>query len=776
MPENATYMDPTEIERYKLISDAASDGIWDWDVESDRLFLDTRYCELIGYSPCETVSALDFLRKIVPSADNQSTKSVLEEFFLVSRDTSVVEHRLIARDGTSRWVESRGKAVEFDEQGKPTRIVGTLVDITPRKKTEDALRHSHTLLSNFSQQVPGALFQTIITPDGHVSTPYSSDKLYDVYEVFPEQLHDNIDAIAERFHPEDRDRIFASIAEATKNVARWECEYRVILPRQGLKWLYGVADLQRSDDGTVYFYGIIMDITERKHLEESLSHSRKLLSSILENAPSAFFVKDVQNDFRIIMWNRAAEQVFGIPAAGMLGKAYDFWPAEQAAAYRNDDREVVSTHRPLDIAEEISSHPDKGAIYLHTRKIPLFDGNGDVSHIVVICDDITEQRMMLAEHLKNQKLESLGVLAGGIAHDFNNILTGVIGNISLAKSLLDESHKAAAVLQKAEKAASRATDLANQLLTFARGGAPVKKAVSLRQFLMESASFVLHGSNVSYDIEVPDNLPAVDVDEGQFHQVINNLIINASQAMPGGGTITITATTTMVDTVNVMALPPGKYVKLDVSDTGCGIAQDRLDKIFDPYYTTKIGGSGLGLASAQSIITRHGGHITVRSVIGSGTTFEILLPASAREIATEKGCVSPPAEVDSQHGFSVLVMDDEAIIRDIAQAMLIESGYHVQTCRNGEEAIALYRAAMDGETPYSATIMDLTIPGGMGGREAAQHILEIDPHARLIVSSGYSTDPVMADYKAFGFCATLQKPYTFDEISQRLGTVLQRNN
>ncbi|MDU0457516.1 MAG: PAS domain-containing protein [Geobacteraceae bacterium] len=899
-------MDPTEIERYRQVLDAAFDGIWDWDLPADRIYLNDRYCELIGYTSGEITFDRDFLRKIAPSEDNQCTQSALEVFLLENKGASAIEHRLIAKNGSVRWVESRGKAVDFDRQGRPVRILGTMTDITSRIKTVDTLRHSHTLLTNFSQQVPGALFQTIITPDGHACTPYSSEKLLDIYEVSPAQIRENLDAIAERFHPEDRERIFASVADAAKNLTRWECEYRVILPRQGLKWLYGVADLQRMEDGTVYFYGIVMDITERKRteitlavaltevqrfrkaldhlsayvymkdqdlryiyankptldlfgcsaaelvgcddscffppdtvaslreidsrvlageqtaaeidigdvaggrrvfwevktpiyadngsgeikglcgistditerksLEETLNHSRVLLSSILENAPSAFFVKDVRNDFRIIMWNRASERVFGIPASKMLGKTVsDSWPAELTAAYQTGDHEVVSSRMPLDIPEEPGSHPDKGTIYLHTRKIPLFDCNGDVSHIVVICDDITEQRMMLTEAIKSQKLESLGVLAGGIAHDFNNILTGITGNISLARSFLDVSHKSADLLHKAEKAAIRATDLANQLLTFAKGGAPVKKTVSLYQVLTESASFMLHGSNVSCKIEVPEDLPAVEVDEGQFHQVVNNLIINASQAMPGGGTVSIKATHVMVDTCNLLALVPGEYVRLEVSDTGCGIPNDSLDRIFDPYFTTKTGGSGLGLASAQSIITRHGGHIAVRSVVGEGTTFEILLPASTNKIDIEDDSESFQAGIEGQ-SFSILVMDDEDLIREIMQAMLIESGYHVQTCRNGEEAIQLYKAATDVGAPYSAVIMDLTIPGGMGGQEAAQQILKIDPQASLIVSSGYSTDPVMANHKAFGFCATLQKPYTLDEVSRILGNVLQRND
>lgn len=759
--------------RSKLILEVSTEGFWDWNLTTDEAYLSPRLCELIGYSPDATNFNAAFLKKIIPLEDHDYVFTCIEEYCLGKKDAFQIEHRLIASDESQFWVETRGKAVGFEEYNKPVRIVGTVVDITERKKGEEALRESHNLLNNFTLQVPGALFQTTISPDGHVCTPYASEKLKDIYEVSPDQIRNNIDAISERFHPDDRDRIFSSIFEASEKNIRWECEYRVILPRQGQRWLYGIADSQRMNDGTVYFYGIVMDITERRELEKALNHSRKLLTSILDNAPSAFFVKDAHDDFRIIMWNRTAEQIFGIPASAMIGKhVSDIWPAEQAHSYLKYDRNVVASRLPMEIPEEISSHPEKGSIYLHTRKIPLFDNNDDVSHIVVICDDITEQRMMLAEHIKSQKMESLGLLAGGIAHDFNNILTGIIGNISLAGSFLDESHKSTAILQQAVKAAGRATELANQLLTFAKGGAPIKKTVILQRLLKESASFVLHGSNVSYDIEIPDDLAAVDVDEGQISQVVNNLIINATQAMPGGGTVSIKATNTVVDATNVMALTPGKYVRLAVADTGCGIPAEVQSRVFDPYYTTKIGGSGLGLASVQSIITKHGGHIDVCSVVGEGTTFEILLPASEHVIPLEVEAVAPATEKMSKSGFSILVMDDEEIIREILHAILGELGYHLQVCSKGEEAIELYQNAIDAGSPFTVVIMDLTIPGGMGGKEAARQILAIDPKARLIVSSGYSSDEIMADYAVFGFCAILQKPYSFNDIANTLNKVL----
>lgn len=761
-----------ESERNKLILEVATEGFWDWDLVQDRAYLSPRYCEMICYAADETVFDSKFLRQIIHPDDHALVFGVIEEYQLGRRKTSVVAHRLISHDGSIRWVETRARAVAFDNEGQPTRLVGTVVDITERKRFEVALLEGNELFNKLSQQVPGALFHTVITPDGHTSTPYASIQLNDIYEVPPGQITADISAIAARFHPEDRERIFKSIAESAKNVSKWECEYRVLLPRQGLKWLYGVALPEKRSDGTIDLYGIVMDVTARKKIEEDLNHSQQLLSSIIDNAPYAFFVKDVQNDFRLVIWNKTAERIFGVPADTILGRhAHDLWRPEQADAYLANDRATVAARTPLDILEETSSHPEKGTIYLHTRKIPLFNNVGDVSHIVVICEDITEQRILQAEHIKIQKLESLGVLAGGIAHDFNNILTGIVGNISLACRYLDDSSKAARLLKESEKAAYRATDLAQQLLTFAKGGQPITRTASVRHMIETTTTFILSGSNVSSSVTLPGDLLDVIVDEGKMNQVFNNVIINATQAMPGGGAITITAENISLETGNLTLLTPGPYVRISISDTGCGISDENLKKIFDPYFSTKSRGSGLGLASAYSIICKHGGHIRADSTVDVGTTFEILLPASQdKAIAQEQATTAASTYVPT--GSSILVMDDEELIRAMTTEMLEELHCHVQTCASGEEAIGYFQRARSQGVPYAAVILDLTIPGGMGGKEVARQLLTLDPHARLIVSSGYSNDPIMANYAAFGFCAALLKPYGIDQLIKSLHAVL----
>jgi CheY-like chemotaxis protein len=347
-----------------------------------------------------------------------------------------------------------------------------------------------------------------------------------------------------------------------------------------------------------------------------------------------------------------------------------------------------------------------------------------------------------------------------------------MANISFARIFLDPGNKSDKFLTEAEKASKRAAELAQQLLTFARGGEPNKKVVSVEQLIREAVSFMLRGSNVRAIIDIPDAVHAVEADEGQISQVLNNIIINATQAMPGGGKLCITAKNLLLLEKNSCGLAAGKYVRVTLRDEGCGISQEIQEKIFDPYFTTKIAGTGLGLASAYSIIVKHQGHITVDSLVGKGTTFTLYLPAIGRSYG-EHLSTTTQREKPLQGG-TILVMDDEKIIRDIATTMLTHLGYTVTTCSRGEESIELYQEALASATPYRAVIVDLTVPGGLGGMQAAEQILAIAPTACLIVSSGYSNDPIMADYRNYGFSAAIAKPYTISDFEEALRS-LPRN-
>lgn len=388
--------------------------------------------------------------------------------------------------------------------------------------------------------------------------------------------------------------------------------------------------------------------------------------------------------------------------------------------------------------------------------------------VITIVRDITERKKRDEEFIRACKLKSLSTLAGGIAHDFNNLLTGILGNASIAKTLVNPGDNLHKIMTDLENTSLRAKDLTQQLLTFAKGGAPVKKTVSIAKLLRDSATLVLSGSNVKCDFAIAKDLWPAEVDEGQIAQVIHNLIINAKQAMPDGGTIQVSAENFALSAENNPFIKNGKYVKITVKDTGVGIQEEHLPKIFDPYFTTKEEGSGLGLATAYSIIKNHAGYIMAESAAGVGTTFYIHLPASKKEI----GRVETVEEKLVSGKEKILVMDDDDIIRDVAGKMLTKLGYEVDFARDGSEAIELYKKSKNSGRPFDVVIIDLTIPGGMGGRETMQKLLEIDPHVKAIVSSGYSDDAVMSNYTNYNFKGVIAKPYRIEELSRTVRSVL----
>ena len=349
---------------------------------------------------------------------------------------------------------------------------------------------------------------------------------------------------------------------------------------------------------------------------------------------------------------------------------------------------------------------------------------------------------MEEELAKVQKLESLGVLAGGLAHDFNNLLTGIMGYISLARMVEQPDAKVPELLQRAEQASLRAKDLTRQLLTFARGGEPIKKVESLSGIIRDMSEFVLRGSGTKCVISIPDDLWSAEVDAGQIGQVIGNLVTNASEAMAGGGTVTVSGRNLQITAGEIPPLSAGSYVMITVRDHGEGIPEELIPKLFDPFFSTKPKGTGLGLTSAYSIMRRHKGQILVESAVGRGTAFHLYLPASGQDIETG---VARDVQAVSGRG-RVLLMDDEETVRDVAGEILTSLGYSVTVTADGDAALQEYQKALDNGDSFAAVILDLTVPGAMGGKEAVRRLRNIDQGVRAIVSSGYSNDPVMADF------------------------------
>ncbi|MBI2399682.1 MAG: response regulator [Deltaproteobacteria bacterium] len=499
------------------------------------------------------------------------------------------------------------------------------------------------------------------------------------------------------------------------------------------------------------------ETTKRKRMEEELRESEQNFRALSANDGIAIVA--LEGDCRVIYFNRRLAEMIGYAPGELLKMSF------------GEITELAGCHGLKDALDsgqychnEVPFKTSAGALVPVEMAASKTLWHGQKAAILLV-RDIAERKKREEELLKASKLESLGTLAGGIAHDFNNLLTAIIGNLSVARLLSQKDEKVAKPLIDADNAAHRAKDLTKQLLTFSRGGLPVKMAVDLSGIIRESASFSVRGSNIKCNIDMPGSLPAVEADEGQISQVIHNLLINADQAMPGGGIITVS--TAVVEGQDRGR--QGRFLRIQVSDTGKGIKEEHLGKVFDPYFTTKKEGSGLGLATVYSIIRNHDGFVELESHRGKGTTFSIYLPVTGKPLPEKGGRVEE--ELERGHG-RILVMDDEHMVREAAGTILEELGYEVEFAENGHEAIARYGDEMRAGRPFDAVIMDLTIPAGMGGKEAVRRVLEIDADARVIVSSGYSNDDIMSNFKSFGFSAVIAKPYRITDLSRTVKSVM----
>jgi PAS domain S-box-containing protein len=536
-------------------------------------------------------------------------------------------------------------------------------------------------------------------------------------------------------------------------------------------WGYVSASRLDGDDGGLKtLVGVITDISELKRATDELEAEKEQLSVTLGSIGDG--VITVDTDGRVIMLNGVAEQLCGWDQKDATGKplvdVFNIINEKTGRQQENPVTTVLETGGIVELANNtILIALDGTRRVIADSAAPIRDKGGNVTGVVLVFRDMTEKQAIEEELFKARKLESLGVLAGGIAHDFNNLLTGILGNVSLAKILMPAGEKPYMFLENAEKASLRARELTQQLLTFSKGGAPVRKTTSIAQLLTDAASFVLRGSNVRCDFDIAGELWPVEADEGQMSQVFNNLIINADQAMPDGGVVTVRAE-------NILGTMDGnviRSVRICIEDSGVGIQEANLSRIFDPYFTTKANGSGLGLATVYSIVKRHDGEIAVKSQPGIGTSISIHLPADTVETPQE----SLPSKGSSHGSGKVLVMDDEEIIRSVAAEILLLLGYEPVLCGDGAEALEICRKEAEKGTPFAAVIMDLTIPGGMGGKEAIEKLLAQEPSARVIVSSGYSNDPIMGSYREYGFCGAVTKPYHTHELGAVLAEVLMEN-
>ena len=529
---------------------------------------------------------------------------------------------------------------------------------------------------------------------------------------------------------------------------------------------------------------ILRDITLRRSAELALKHEKERLSATLDTIVDAVITTDQSGAVERL--NEEAARLVGMTQKESLGR-----PLEEVLKIKHPrtGKPIKDLTRTLMDPEFADAFTEVGVpldsakgrtFYVTAETRCILDDGGERHGCVTVLRDITLHKKAEDELFKAEKLNSISLLAGGIAHDFNNMLTSILGNISMVRIELDEGHEHSTKLDAAEKAALQAKSLTQQLLTFSKGGTPILEVTSVYDMVEECAQFVLRGSNVKCEVKSDDKLWPVDADKGQISQVVNNLLINADQAMPRGGTITLRLRNLRVRHAEVPSLDSGEYVCIEVRDEGTGISPENLKRIFDPYFTTKDSGNGLGLASSYAIINSHKGTITVDSSVGHGSIFRVYLPKSTRPLqakaeahkATEKNKTSKET---IHHGKGrILVMDDMEAMMMVAGEILTVLGYEVEYSTNGEEAVAAYKAAKDAGNPFDAVVFDLTVPGGMGGEEASNLLKEYDPGLIAIASSGYTTSNVMSDYKNSAFAAVVPKPYRIKEMSDALHNVLSR--
>ena len=511
-----------------------------------------------------------------------------------------------------------------------------------------------------------------------------------------------------------------------------------------------------------FLLGIVTDITKQKKSDEQILK----LSTAVTQSPSTIAITDIKGNLEYV--NPKFTELTGYN----LDEVKGINPKILKAGTLNDDFfkdlwDTISSGKKW--RGEFHNKKKNGELFWESASIsPIFDSENKIINYVKVAEDITEIKRTELELLKMEKLKSIGTLAGGIAHDFNNILAGIYGYVSLALMKMEEKHPSYHFLAETEKSINRATQLTRQLLTFSKGGSPVKKDVDLVKIIKETVIFDLSGSNVKPVFNFAENLHNAKVDEGQIQQVFSNLTINANQASPDGGHLYISVINSLVSDDEILGLKSGEYLKITVKDEGTGIPKKYIDKIFDPYFTTKQTGSGLGLATTYSIIKKHYGHLEIDSVLGKGTQFTIYLPVSKEKFVEQKQIFK--SKILKSTGY-ILIMDDEEVIRAMASKMINSLGYKTETASNGDEAISKYEESIKNKNPFDAIILDLTIPGGMGGKEAAKKILEINPEVKMIVSSGYTSGAVLSDYKAFGFIEKIDKPYTMASLNDVLNRV-----
>jgi PAS domain S-box-containing protein len=653
-------------------------------------------------------------------------------------------------------------------------LAGAIVDVTKRHEAEEARRRTESQLEEILKRADCLLWQAVVTgnPDIEIAWQMFIPPSVLYRKIFgTEPVPGQNTLWTEEIIPE-----WAQIQKASRRALRegrpdYEQEFHIVTGGHSFCVQEHVS-VTRLGPGRWSLVGVIVDITARRDAEIALASEKERLAVTLGTMSEGVITVDARG--RVLFINRAAAEMIQWNAAETVGRQVSevcrLMNVESGLETVLPVKEIVESGSLAEIPPQtmLKGRADRTRL-VEGRMAPVADSTSKRVGAVFVLRDVTERQRMEEKLQSAARMESVGMLAGGIAHDFNNILTAVLANLTLLQLDLAGMPEEANLLDEAVRATKRAGELTLQLLTFAKGGDPVRAAVLLDEVIREAATFALRGSGVRSEFGMPDGLRAANVDRAQISQVIQNLAMNANQAMPGGGTLRIAAANERIAAGAHPVLAEGDYIRITVSDTGSGIPPEQIGKIFEPYFTTRAQGRGLGLATVFSIVKRHQGHIEVSSVVGRGSVFTIWLPAAPvpRPAPARAG-----AAAGIGRGRRVLFMDDEAPILKMAEKLMTRLGLEFASASDGEEAIKRYRAAKESGRPFDLVVMDLTIPGGMGGKEAISILREIDPGVRAIVSSGYSSDLAMADFRKHGFRGMVAKPYDITELASVVRDVL----
>ncbi len=607
-----------------------------------------------------------------------------------------------------------------------------------------------------------------------------SDEVYNIFELDPSRYNPDSIINTRHIHPKDYIIYHEEIRKVIESGNVLNFDLRIITPAGKIKHCNLKGNIERDQDSSpIRIIGTFMDITDRKEAELSCAAEKEHLAVTLKSIADGVIITD--NEGNILMLNKAAEELTGWSSSEAVGKSLAFvfniingltkQPCE------NPVEKVLKSGRLIELASDtLLISKDGRSILIANSCSPIRNNEGRIISVILVFRDITEKHKLSESMQRVQKLESIGVLAGGIAHDFNNLLSGIFGYLEIANEniSLGKIEDATQYITKAISVFDRAQALTHQLLNFSKSGSPIRRTMQLAPLIKKTVQFALCGSNIACEFDIVNDIWLCDCDENQISQVIDNIVINAKQAMPMGGKIIITGQNSAIRHDHGSTyLHSGNFVKFSIKDHGIGMPKEILSQIFDPFFSTKETGHGLGLATAFSIIQCHGGWIDVESESGIGSTFHIFIPASQKQAAIRV--------IDKEvkyhcNGETILIMDDEKFMLDIIDSMLQRMGHKVILAKSGDEAIHNCIEAQKSGNPVTACILDLTIPGCKGGKEAAVHLRKISSNIILIASSGYSDDPVMTNPAGHGFTDSIVKPFRKAELTALLTRTLANRN